>query len=137
MDIKKSQNMIWPTVSDLESARRAAHQGVWAATYVFLSTTVMGILGSYGIIFDKFGFNMEALVDAALIAMAGFGIIKMCRTAAILGLSLHVVGRIVFWLEHGSKNPVVAFFIIVMFINSVRGTFAYHRLAKSRTVSGV
>jgi hypothetical protein len=90
-------------------------------------TALLAILG----VVDR-----SALIDAVLFGLIAFGIYKLWRTAAVIGLVLFISEKI-FMVAIGFSSPVqsssaliVALILVVCFVNGVRGTFAFHRLRK-------
>ena len=76
------------------------------------------------------GFDPSALVDAALFAIVAWGLWKKSRAAAVSGLLLYAIERLYMWSTVGMQNPIVPVLLTLMFINGVRGTFAWKRLAR-------
>lgn len=130
-DVKKD-NFFWPDVSSIESAKKAAAYGAGAAGLVALMTAAfatMALMSRSTVI----GFiDAWAYLDAMIFAIIAFGIYKESRVAAVFGL-------IVFLAEKAHQihvtekfdGAVMAVFIVVFFISSVRGTFALHKLRSS------
>ena len=129
---------IWPTIDDEESARKAIRQGISASIWVAAATAFIVILGmatnskqadpnsQVGAIISAGPF---AFIDALVFAIIGWRIHKNSLSAAVLGLIFYLLERIDMWTTTvGGKNPVVAFFITMMFVNSVRGTFALRQM---------
>ena len=131
MAYRKKIEWIWPCITDTISAGNAAKQGFWACTYCAGATLLFVVLSVFGI--SLFGFDKWALLDALLFIVIGWGIYKMNRFAAIAGLALYIIERAVMWSEYGPKNPVMAIIITLMFTNSLRGIFAYHRYTKEQS----
>ncbi|MFQ5542066.1 MAG: hypothetical protein ACE5E2_04490, partial [Candidatus Binatia bacterium] len=130
---KKRKHSLWPKITDLESAKDAARQGFWAAIIVAGITAAIGILASEG--FQLVGFEVDALevlYTAMLFAFIAWGIQRMSRAAAIAGLTLYVLDRISTWSVYGFTNPVLPVIFTLGFINSTRGTFAYHKMMNSK-----
>ena len=71
------------------------------------------------------------LVEASLFGIIALGIYQMSRIAAISGLILYILERVVLWMTMGSKNPVLAIVFTLAFVNGVRGTLGYYRFKKS------
>ncbi len=117
---------VWPTITDLESAKGAARQGFWAAIIAAVVTAVVVVLVQAG--FQVFDVSIEALVDAALFAIVAWGIHKMSRTAAVGGLVLNIWS----WSIQGPGGLVWAAIFTLMYINGIRGTFQYHKMMNSR-----
>jgi hypothetical protein len=79
--------------------------------------------------------NGWAFVDAALFGVIAWGIYWMSRVAAIAGLGLYILEQVASVATTDSKHGfgAITIIIILAFVNSVRGTFAYHRLRKAET----
>lgn len=131
MAFSKQTEWIWPSVVDITAAKKASKQGLWASTWCAGATIVFVVLAQFGV--QMFNFDLWALLDAFLFIIIGWGIYKMNRIAAVAGLLLYILERISMWSEHGSKNPAMAIIITLMFINSIRGIFAYHKMNKEQT----
>lgn len=131
MAFPKQIEWIWPSIVDTTSAQKASKQGLWASAWCAGATIFFVVLARLGS--QMFNFDMWALLDAFLFIAIGWGIYKMNRIAAIAGLALYILERISMWSEHGPKNPAIAIFITLMFINSIRGIFAYHKFTKAQT----
>lgn len=130
MKIKNTKllDAFWPVIHNLDSAKKAVQQG-WVAAALCSGVTLIGVIlnwfGITWIIQDSM-----ALVDGLLFAAIGWGILaKNSKTVAVAGLLLYILERVYSWSNQGPKNPVMAIIFTLMFINAVRGTFAYHRLA--------
>jgi len=136
MSAKKGMSWIWPDVKDLETAKLANRQGVWAASFVSVVTAVFAALGAAGIQLFEFTFDALALIDACIFGVLAFGIYKMSRIASVAGLGLYIIERADMWINYGPKNVIIAGLLVLMFINSIRGTFAYHRLRKGTVEMG-
>jgi hypothetical protein len=73
-----------------------------------------------------------SLVDAVLFVAIGYGIARKSRVCAILGLSLYLSGQILaYWTGRGGWNIILFIIITFLFLNSVRATFAHHRLFRA------
>ena len=129
----KWKDRIWPEITHTEIAKKAARQGFWAAVFCASMTAVLSILGHAGIeVFGIKNFGLLELGDAVLYAVIAWRIYKMSRIAAIAGLSLYLYSRINMWVDYGPRNPVIAIIFTLMFINSIRGTFTYHKFVKKQ-----
>jgi hypothetical protein len=105
----------------MDGAQSAARQGVVAALFVTGATTLFVIL--------KLS-SVTALVDAVLFAVIAWRIWKMSRAWALIGLLLFVVEKVYWVYVRGPKGIVMSVIILLGFITSVRGTFAYARLGQ-------
>ncbi len=128
MAAKKGMNWIWPKVIDLKTAKLANRQGVWASSFVAIVTAFVVCLGSAGIQLFEFTSSSWALIDACIFGVIALGIHKMSRIASVGGLGLYLIERADMWISYGPKNLLIAGLLVLMFINSIRGTFAYHRM---------
>jgi len=117
----RANNGFWPNVDTLEGARAAAMQGVGTSIFCCLATVAVVVLNSTS---SQHLLNLgpSALIDAVFFAAIGAGIYNMSRAAAIA----HTPGA-------GSMGgvSVMALFLTMMYVNSIRGTFAYHRLLEA------
>jgi hypothetical protein len=116
----------WEDVSDLSGAEKAINGGLWAALIVAGITTLVVCLSFAGV--QLLGLNAWALLDAAMFAAIAVGIKRKSRFAAVAGLCLYVVERIYMMQRGGAGGVVMGILFTLLFINAVRGTFAYQRL---------
>ncbi len=130
MAMHKRVEWIWPPVTDATSAQKASKQGLWACAWCAGATLFLVVLSVLGV--RLFDFDIWALLDVLLFIVIGWGIYKMYRFAAMAGLALYIIERAFMWAEYGPKNPVIALIISLMFINSIRGIYAYHRYGKEQ-----
>jgi len=119
--------IFWPQVSDLDGARETIRLGSGACFALAALTAIVATFGS------KAGF-----VDAAVWGVIGWGIRRKSRAAAVIGvtlLSLSIMSSISL-----SGVPIVGVVPIICFVcllSSVRGTFAYRKLARSERGAAV
>lgn len=113
----KWKNRIWPVITDRENAVKAIRQGFWAAILAAILNVIFMLVGTSG---------LGTLVDATFFAIIAFCIYQMSRVAAIVGVVYYFLTRIGWWSSHW-QNVWLAILITVMFINSIRGTFAYYK----------
>ncbi|HAK87589.1 MAG TPA: hypothetical protein DHV16_09260 [Nitrospiraceae bacterium] len=130
MALPKNIEWIWPSIVDTTTAQKASKQGLWASAWCAGATIVFVVLAQFGS--QMFNFDSSALLDAFLFIIIGWGIYKMNRIAAVAGLALYIIERLYMWSASGPKNPAIAIFITLMFINSIRGIFAYHKIKKAQ-----
>lgn len=74
--------------------------------------------------------GVSSLVDVVVFLIVSWGIYKISRTAAIFGLIIYILEQIDYWLSYGSQNWLMVCFLILAFINSIRGTFLYYQYRK-------
>ena len=121
------KKILWPDIFSDRDARQAASQGVWACAFVVAATFLASILTSTpgGASVLGLGWN-SPIVVAVIFAPIAFGIQKMGRPAAIIGLvlcsfaalgnlnALQAAGRTVDTYENaarqypGYQNPYLA-----------------------------
>ena len=121
---KNPLSAFWPAVDTLEAAKNTAKQGGIAAAIVAVITAVFAILSLFGVELV----SIWALVDAGLFALIAFGVFKMSRVAAVLGLLIYLWGQINQMLATGKINSILFILFVLYFIHGIRGTFAYHKL---------
>ena len=78
-----------------------------------------------------FGIDASAFLDAAIFGGIAFGIKRKSRFAAVAGLCLYVLERIYMLQKDGVAGIFTGIIFTLLFINAVRGAFAYHRLNES------
>jgi hypothetical protein len=127
----KKHNIFWPSVKTLEDAKKAAGYGTGAAIVV---AAVTAAFATWALVSKStvIGFvDAWAYVDAVLFSAVAFGIYKERRFAAVAGLTLYLLEKTYQVYVTGQvQGAVLAVFLTIMFISSVRGTFALHRLRK-------
>ena len=117
----------WEDVSDIGGAEKAMTGGCWAAGFVAGVTALLAGLSLFGM--QVLGINAWALTDAALFGGIAFGIHRKSRVAAVAGLCLYLLERIYMISRTGAGAIAFGILLTLLFINAVRGAFAYHRLA--------
>jgi hypothetical protein len=125
----ENKKWYWPDVSDLESAKKAARNGMWCAIFVASVTTIVVLLTTFfGL--SIMGVKAGALLDAALFAGIAYGLSRYSRFAAVAGFALFVLEKIYMLATTGNFFSVGFLGIVIAlgFWNSVRGTFAYYKL---------
>lgn len=122
---------LFPAIASISDAQTVGRQGTWAACFVAGTTTVVALASIFKILPSDFPINGWSLIDAALYAMIAWGIYRMSRIAALIGLIGYCLERIYMQIALGPSfgaGIFVTLLIMFAFINSVRGTFAYHRM---------
>jgi len=114
---------LWPEVEDLETARSASRQGMWAAVIVAVLTAIVAAFGFLGA-------DASAFIDAVLFGLIAFGIYRVSRVAAVAGLLLFVLERVMMFAQTRQTGGFVSLFLLLAFVHGVRGAFAYRRLLK-------
>jgi len=123
-----SHNWLWPEITDLESAAAAGREGAAVAFIVAGITAFFAALAYFNVLNV---FSPWVLIDAGVMATLGFYIRRMSRAAAVIGLWWFIAARIQGAITRGAaSNVVLGLILLAGFISAVRGTFAYHRLAK-------
>lgn len=122
-----SQWVFWPDVSTPAQARSTAAKGAAVAGLIALATLAMSLYSAYG---RAGGHWMpSSLVDVGVFLVIAFGIWRLSRVAAVVGLTLYLGERIYLLVTLGHIPSIIAFFVMLFLFHAVRGTFAYHRLA--------
>jgi len=136
----KSQSTLrerwWPDIRDRETARKTARQAIWAAIFVVVVTLVFATLAAFGT--SVAGISPAAFLDAAIFGIIAIGIWRMSRVAAVAGLVLFVLERLLMFPEnHSTGSLIVGIAIAIAFANGVRATFAYHRFQSAHSSTGI
>ena len=120
-----AERVLWPKILDLTSATRAARSAVAISSFI-AGITVLLVLSSIWLPQNPLNRPPAALIEAALWLAIAFGIYRMSRVAAVVGLALllyniALVGGVFSW-------PSLLFAIFLF--SAVRATFVYHRISE-------
>lgn len=118
----------WPPIYDSDSCKRCSRQGLYAAILVSIGSTLSAFWKQ----------DLFILIDATFFSIIAFGIYKMSRVASVVGLCIYFISHVDKFIPR-TAIPLVAGLsvglyqlglstLILLFINSIRGTFAYHKL---------
>jgi len=120
---------LWPNVSEQDGAMKAikgASQAAFIVSGITALVAVIALVGGKPVA----GFEGWALVDAILMAVAGWRITKHSRAWAVVALVYWTgasVARVLSVSAVGAFG-VVTIIILLAFVGGVRGTFALHKL---------
>ena len=114
-------------ITNMQEAKKVAREGFIASMAVSIITTIGIIISMTGV--DFLGLDLFAFLDVAIFLIIGFGIYKISRIAAVLGLCLYLFEQISMILVSGRFSWMMIIFTLA-FCNSIRGTFAYHKFKK-------
>lgn len=117
-----AEDIFWPKIVDLASARHAARPAVAVSCFIAGMTVVL-VFTSLGLPQDSLTRPPLALIDAALWLLIAFGIHRMSRAAALAALVLLLYN--VAWVGSGASWLSILFAILL--VAGVRATFLYHR----------
>lgn len=126
----KFLNWVWPIITDIQTARAASRQGIFAALVVASVTTILALIALAGA--PVMGIDGTALLDAVIFFLVAWRIHRFSKVAPIVGLALFVAGRLYMWSVAGPSNPILPIILTLAFINSIRGTYAYHEFVQQR-----
>jgi hypothetical protein len=116
--------ILWPPVDTLDAARSAARQGFW------VSIVMLGVVAVFtGVTLLKMKVIdlLVMLIWAAFLAFVALGIRRMWRFAALFAFLGYAIIAILS-LAGGAKSGLIMLLVTLAYGNSVRGTFAHHRL---------
>ena len=152
------QRFIWPDIYDGDSARAAAAQGIFGSVFLVVASIFAGILSTTTTT-PVFGIGWSSpLVVAVIFAPIAFGVWKMSRPAALVGLALSGLGAFgnltavsalqtamtAYARYPNYPNPiasqyyyswfslVVSAVCVLTFANATRGTLAYRQMVRAR-----
>jgi hypothetical protein len=120
----------WEDVSGVSGAEKAINGGFWAALFVAVVTSLFVGLSFAGI--SLLGIGPAALLDAGIFAVIAIGIKRKSRFAAVAGLILYIIERVYMFQRGGTGGMVMGIVFTLLFLNAVRGAFAYHRLTEGQ-----
>ncbi len=125
----------WPKINTVETARNIALQGVAAAIFAACVTPIRCLLYLIGQNLQQHFYLM--FVPTLLFALLAFFIYKMSRAAAVVGFLFYLPVLIsILSRPGGGRYSATGFFDFLAlvftlgFINTIRGTFAYHKMIK-------
>jgi hypothetical protein len=156
------KRFLWPDIFNDTTARKAAAQGVWACAFIVAATVLASLLTSTAgrIAVIGLGWN-QPLIVAVVFGPIAFGILKMGRPAAIVGLilcSLGAMGNLGVMRASGAavdgynnipaqyrtsyNDPYPTYYYacfslaislacVAAFTNATRGAFAYRELVST------
>lgn len=129
-----SYKWYWPTFGNVADAVQASNGAFWAAVFCATVTALFATISVFthaGVI----GVNASSYVDAALFALVAWRIRRRSKVFAIVGLVLFVLEKIFQYttqpLSTLGFSVFLAIVLLFLFINGVRGNFAYHRLTSN------
>lgn len=124
-------NVLWPKVDTLQSAKNAGMQAFWVTIILIAISTALAIR----IQFDEHASDaakdvlLGALIFLPIQALIAWQIRRMSRIAAVTGLVSYFLGQVVELADRPVKSlGFLSIIIIGLYINGIRGTFAFHRL---------
>ena len=137
---KVNKQGFWISIDSIESARTAARQGVWAAGLVAAITAVLAVISmtTGGMPAGFPHVNAWAFWDVGFFVAVAWGIHKMSRVAAVIGLVLYLIEQIIMrvsYPEMSTRGLVFVGLFIFAFINGIRGTFAYHAFRRDNKLN--
>ena len=119
-----AERILWPEISDLASATRAARAAVAISCFI-AGIIFLLVLTSFGLPQNPLSRPPAALIEAGLWLAIAFGIYKMSRVAALAALALLLYN--VAWVGGVFSWPSILFAIFLF--SGVRATFLYHRIS--------
>ena len=121
---------------NMEKAKKAIRNGWIAAIISGVWTLVLSLTAA-------FGFTRLGIPDACLVLGLAFGVYKKSRVAAVILFVYWVAGKILEMPEMlGEPTQLIGFLLVSIvfacfFFYGMRGTFAYHRIAKEEKEADV
>ena len=122
----------WIAIDNADSAVRISRQGFWAALLLGVYHTFLVIW--YPTILSIVSY--WAFTDTVIYSLIAWRIYKMSRVAAVFGLIVYLYSALFpFFFSDAGKlsvaDALLATLFTCLFINGIRGTFAYHRYKRS------
>ena len=134
MTENEQKNQFWPTVNTLKDAVEASDQGYQAALAVALLTGVVTAI-SLAVKLNIPTISAWNYIDTLLFVIIAWRIKRRSRFFAIAGLCLYTLAIGLYFLQQGVSAIAVGIvpFLLLGFINGIRGTFAFYRLSHKAT----
>lgn len=122
-----------PRIESLSDAQEVGRQGTWTACFVAGMTALFALVSMFAPLPLGFPVSGWSLIDAVIMGIIAWGIHRLSRIAALAGLIYYIIGQVYMFSASAGKYKVsfITILITLAFVNSVRGTFAYHRLQKT------
>jgi hypothetical protein len=113
------RDLFWPDLSAEPSAESACDTASWACFAIAGITAIFAFIT-----------NPWALLDGLLFLLIGLGLRAKSRPASIAGFLLYVLETIAY-ISGGRMPGVLTILILAILFNSIRASFAYHRMRKA------
>jgi hypothetical protein len=111
-------------ITSIQEAKDVIMQAVGISVVTIVLAGITALSTGNGLIF---------LVNIVVNGGIAWGIYKMSRTAAIIGLTLNIIATLILiWAPIPLGVKFISVPILYAYINAVRGTFAYHKLYKQK-----
>jgi hypothetical protein len=127
--LQNSRANWWPEVDTLEGAKKAVKSG-YAAAFI-----IAAISGAYGIVsvYNGSDFYEIALVYSLIFIFIGWRILKYSRMWPVIAIIVIAVEKLYIYNASGETVHIyLGIVFIVMFLNSARGSEAYHKFMNSK-----
>lgn len=118
----------WPATNSHDKAVLAARQGFIASLFISCISPIYLILRLVSM--QSLQYFYIIFIPVIVYALLAVLIFKLSRIAAILGLIL-ALPALVFSISNPGLLLIVPIALTLSFINSIRGTFAYHRIKRT------
>jgi len=117
--------IIWPNITSKNIALVVGYR------CAFISFIFSGIsIASHILIaiLDKSKINIWWFADGIIMFAVGYGIYKMSRFAAVLGLIFYGLGRIYLFINGSYITSFISLIIFgLVYVNAIRATMVYHK----------
>jgi hypothetical protein len=111
--------LVWPDIRREQSIERVIRNGMIASFAIAALNCASGLWMMVPPL---------ALLGAVLLAALGYGIGRKSRACAVLSLIFYLGEQVFAYLNNIRTWKLLVVIVTFVFINAVRGTFAYHRL---------
>lgn len=125
-DKYRKHHWIWPETDDVESARKAAKQGMYASFIIAVFLFILLLVNTPELSLQNV--DPYSVVDILIYILIGWRIGKMSKTAAVLGLIVYLISQVYIVAEMGFSYSFIKILFILMFVNAIRGTFTFRKL---------
>jgi hypothetical protein len=121
----------WPTLDDVAGAKATARQAAWFAVFVGSVTALIAVLNLTKVLDNFMGLDAWAFIDAGAFFLLSIFMFRMSRIAFVLALALYLAERAMLLASGEGGNLLVAIAFILIYVNGVRGAFAWRRFTRA------
>ncbi len=124
----KDIDPFWPTISDKEVATIVARKSSYSIFIIAFITALCSW-------FHFLGLSSLGFIDAAILTLVALGLFFMSRVAAVLGLSVYILGKVYALITYlAIPQAFWVILIVLIYINGIRATFAYHKFEPEEVI---
>lgn len=133
-DKSKLTWLVWPPITDEGVARGVIRSAFWVSTFFAAYWAVLAVVGCF-LGSCRFG-PLWSFGIPMFFAGVAWGLYRLSRIAAVVGFAAFLPWEIIPYLL-GTHHPRISRIVFqsllaIVYLNSIRGTFFYHKLSKEQ-----